>query len=103
MIPVRIRCPGCQRTFKFTIKSSALDQREAAVSQREAELAEREKALRVREAEHESDVRLIQSCLHPDRHPEQADRYTRAWQAFDRLLASSAKPADPYIDDELPF
>ena len=51
MIPVRVRCPGCQRTFKVTIKSSALDQREAAVSQREAELVQREKTLRVREAE----------------------------------------------------
>lgn len=39
MIPVSVRCPGCRHTFKFTIKSSALDQREAAVSQREAELA----------------------------------------------------------------
>lgn len=104
MIPIRVECPGCGRKTKYTIKSSALDQREAAVARREAELAQREQRLQVREAEHKHDVRLIKSCLHPDKHPEQAERYTRAWQAFERLLAPGAKPAySDDFDDDIPF
>lgn len=102
---VKFACPKCRTVIQFDAsKIRYLQQRESELAWQEQNLREREQRLLVREAEHETDVRLIRSCLHPDRHPQQADRYTRAWQAFERLLASSAKPADnPYINDDLPF
>jgi uncharacterized protein (DUF3084 family) len=88
-------------------KSNYMRQREAELLARENQVREREQRLQVREAEHEADVRLIKSCLHPDKHPDQAERYTRAWQAFERLLASGAKPAassfDDVFNDDIPF
>jgi len=84
-----------------------LDQREAAVAARESELLRREEALRLRESEQQNDVRLIRGCLHPDRHPEQADRYNRALQAFNRLLepppAASGTEGSWDFDDNIPF
>ena len=78
--------------------------REGELQAWEQRLRDLERRLNVRKAEHESDVRLIRSCLHPDKHAEQADRYTKAWQAFDRLLASAAKPKPAEaFDDDVPF
>jgi hypothetical protein len=62
-----------------------------------------EQRLYVRKADHEKGVRLIRNCLHPDKHPEQAERCTRAWQAFERLLAPAKKPAPEAWDDDIPF
>ena len=97
-----LRCPKCRTVTKCTV--SELDQREVAITQQEAALRLREQLLSVREAEHQHDVRLIRSCLHPDKHGGDA-RYTKAWQAFDRLLESSKQSPlapDGWTDD-VPF
>lgn len=103
MQPIRVTCPHCRQLLQFT--SKRLDQREAAVSSREAELRQREQALQLREAEHQNDVRLIRGCLHPDRHPDQADRYNRALQAFNRLIERAAESTRVRFDfdDDIPF
>jgi hypothetical protein len=103
MPPIRVRCPHCRNTLQFTSKK--LDEREANVSAREAEVQRREDALRLREAEHANDVRLIRGCLHPDRHPEQADRYNRALQAFNRFLEQPTEASRVRFDfdDDIPF
>jgi hypothetical protein len=105
----RIACPHCRHEVTFDMsRSRYIQQRETEFRGRESQLQEREQRLRVREAEHESDVRLIKNCLHPDKHPDQSERYTRAWQALERLLASATKQdLDPFSDtvfnDDLPF
>lgn len=98
---VTIKCPRCQGVLRFDMRSSRyLREREGELQYRESQVAAREQALHVRESEHERDVRLIKSALHPDRHPDESERYTRAWQAFERLLASAQKAA---VDDDIPF
>jgi hypothetical protein len=105
----RITCPHCRREVGFDMgRSRYIQQRESEFRVRESALQEREQRLRVREAEHESDVRLIKNCLHPDKHPYQAERYTRAWQAFERLLASATRPEPTSpggtdFSDDIPF
>lgn len=84
-------------------KSNWIRHREAELFALENQLREREQHLKVREADHEADVRLVKSCLHPDKHPEQAERYTRAWQAFERILTSGAQPAADQFNDDIPF
>ena len=96
----RIRCPKCNTVAIYAL--TALERREAAVALRENQLREREQLLTVRESEHEKDVKLIRNCLHPDRHPDKAERYTKALLAFDRLLESSAQSASEFNDD-MPF
>jgi hypothetical protein len=87
-----VNCPRCQQGFFIDISTSPyILQREAEFRVREAQLQEREKMLRLREIERVDEVRLIKSCLHPDKHPDQAERYTKAWQAFERPLASTGK------------
>jgi hypothetical protein len=101
----KINCPNCHHDVGFDMsRSNYIRQREGEFQTRENQLRERERNLRVREDGHVADVRLIKSCLHPDKHPEQNDRYTKAWQAFERLLASAAKP-EPVaeFDDNIPF
>jgi hypothetical protein len=102
----KISCPHCLKDVGFDMsRSHYIRHREAEFRTREGQLRVREKNLRVREDEHTADVRLIKSCLHPDKHPaDQSDRYTKAWQAFERLLASAAKP-EPVdaFDDNIPF
>ena len=101
----RIKCPRCRHEVSFDMgRSNYIQQREAEFRARENNLRERERILAVRETEHTTDVRLIKSCLHPDKHPDQTDLYTKAWQAFERLLASAAKP-EPVgeYDDNIPF
>jgi hypothetical protein len=101
---VNIKCPHCQRALRFDMRNSTyLRRREAELQARESQVAEREKLLRVQESEHQHDVRVIKSALHPDRHPEESDRYTRAWQAFERLLASANTPNVPDFNDDIPF
>jgi hypothetical protein len=63
----------------------------------------REQKLHVREDEQQKDIRLIRSCLHPDKHPQESDRYAKAWQALDRLLTPVAKPDREDFDDNIPF
>jgi len=88
-------------------KSNWIRHRETELLALENQLRQREQHLKMLEAEHEADVRLIKSCLHPDKHPQQAERYTRAWQAFERLLASGTKPTansfDDMFNDDIPF
>jgi hypothetical protein len=99
----RLRCPKCRAIGTWKIDD--IDRREAAVVQLETDLREREQLLSVREAEYQNDVRLIRSCLHPDKHKDNTERYTKAWQAFDRLLESGRQP-QPAVDrwtDEIPF
>jgi uncharacterized C2H2 Zn-finger protein len=103
-----LKCPRCQNVMRFDArKSNWIRHREAELLALENQLREREQHLTVREAEREADVRLVKSCLHPDKHPEQAERYTRAWQAFERLLASGTKPIsnplDDVFNDDIPF
>jgi hypothetical protein len=101
----KINCPHCRKDVEFDMsRSHYIRQREAEFQTRESQLRVREKNLRIHEDEHTADVRLVKSCLHPDKHPEQSDRYTKAWQAFERLLASAAKP-EPVnaFDDNIPF
>jgi len=101
---LNLKCSRCQNVMRFDARNSNwLRHREAELLALESRLREWEQRLTVREAEHEADVRLLKSCLHPDKHPEQAERYTRAWQAFERLLASGTKPADDPFDDDIPF
>lgn len=89
MPAIRVLCPNCNGALHVT--SNELDQREASLSLREAELRRREEALRLREADRQEDVRLIRSCLHPDRHQDEFDRYNRALQAFHRLVPPHTK------------
>lgn len=97
-----VNCPHCHHDLAFDMsRSRYIQQREGEFRARERQLDERERLLRVREDEHKADVRLIQNCLHPDKHPDQPERYTRAWHAFERLLVSAAK-ADEF-DDNIPF
>jgi hypothetical protein len=98
----RLQCPKCRTVTKFTV--SELDRRETAIAEQEAALRQREELLSLREAEHQQDVRLIRSCLHPDKHGGDA-RYTKAWQAFDRLLDSSRQPHPAANDwtEDIPF
>jgi hypothetical protein len=101
----KINCPYCHHDVAFDMsRSRYIQQRESEFCARESQLYQREKHLRVREDEHTADVRLIKSCLHPDKHPGHTDRYTKAWQAFERLLSSAAKPepAGAFTDD-IPF
>jgi len=101
---VRITCPKCRTAIQFDArKSRFVQQRERELDALEKTLRTREQLLRVREAAYANDVRLVRSCLHPDRHPEEAGRYTRAWQAFERLHVSATKPAPEPFDDEIPF
>jgi hypothetical protein len=101
---VRITCPKCRTAIQFDArKSRFVQQRERELDALAQTLRAREQLLRVREAEYASDVRLVRSCLHPDRHPEEAGRYTRAWQAFERLHVSATKPVPEPVDDEIPF
>jgi uncharacterized C2H2 Zn-finger protein len=101
---LQLKCPRCQNVMRFDArKSNYIRQREAELLAQENQLREREQHLQVREAEHEKDVRLVKSCLYPDRHADQADRYTRAWQAFERILASGAKPDPDPFNDDIPF
>jgi hypothetical protein len=105
----QIRCPKCRTDVGFDMsRSRYILRRESEFRVRETELQAREQRLRVRETEHEGDVRLIKNCLHPDKHPDQAERYTRAWQAFERLLASATRPesvapAAADFSDDIPF
>lgn len=105
MLSIRVRCPHCKNTHTLNITSKQLDEREAAAASWEAELRRREEALRLRESEHQNDVRLIRGCLHPDRHPEQADRYNRALQAFNRLLEQPVEASRVRFDfdNDIPF
>jgi len=98
----RLKCPKCRTVTKYTFRE--LNQREAAIVEQEAALRRRENLLSVREDDHQHDVRLIRSCLHPDKHGGDA-RYTKAWQAFDRLLESSRRsaPAADGFTDDIPF
>ena len=101
----KINCPHCHHDVSFDMsRSHYIRQRAGEFRTRESQLHARERNLRVREDEHVADVRLIKSCLHPDKQPEQTDRYTKAWQAFERLLASATKP-EPVdaFDDNIPF
>jgi hypothetical protein len=100
-----IKCPHCRKDTAYDLsRTRYIQQRESEFRTREGLLHQREKLLRVREDEHTTAVRLIKSCLHPDKHPEHTDRYTKAWQAFERLLASAKKP-EPVeaFDDDIPF
>ena|SRR5258708_39339101 len=102
---VIFKCPKCQTDVRFDArKLKYVQHRESELQAWEQRLRDLERRLGVRKTEHEADVRLIRSCLHPDKHLGQADRYTRAWQAFERLLASATKPepADAF-DDDIPF
>src|SRR5882672_2507327 len=97
---VMFKCPKCQTDVRFDAsKLRYVRHRESELQAWEQRLRDLERRLAVRKAEHESDVRLIRGCLHPDKHPENADRYTRAWQAFERLLTSATKPAPEAWDD----
>lgn len=101
----KINCPHCRKDVGFDMsRSHYIRHREAEFQTRESRLRTLERNLQVREDEHTANVRLIKSCLHPDKHPEQSDRYTKAWQAFERLLASARKPepASEFTDD-IPF
>jgi hypothetical protein len=101
---VRISCPKCRTAIQFDASQSRfVQQRERELHALSQTLKAREQLLSVREAEHANDVRLVRSCLHPDRHPEEADRYTRAWQAFERLHVSAIKPTLEPFDDDIPF
>jgi hypothetical protein len=97
---VKVRCPKCRTILQFD-PGGRLERREVELRRREQELQQRDERLRVLEAEHVSTVRLIRNCLHPDRHPEQADRYTRALQAFNAML--EAPRSQSIFDDEIPF
>ena len=101
----KINCPHCRKDVAFDMsRSRYIQERESEFRKRESHLLHREKRLHMREDEHTVDVRLIKSCLHPDKHPEHTDRYTKAWQAFERLLASARKPeAANAFDDDIPF
>jgi hypothetical protein len=100
----KINCPHCRHDVPFDMsRSRYIQQRESEFRIRESQLHEREKHLRLREDEHTADVRLIKSCLHPDKHAEHGDRYTKAWQAFERLLASARKPEPDAFDENIPF
>lgn len=101
---VRITCPKCRTAIQFDARRSRFVQhRERELHALAQTLETREQLLRVREAEHANDVRLVRSCLHPDRHPEEAGRYTRAWQAFERMHVAAIKPAAESFDDDIPF
>jgi hypothetical protein len=99
----RFICKKCRTPYQFDARNlKYVRQREVELQALEQSLRDREQRLSVREAEHESGVRLIKNCLHPDKHPEQIDRYTRALQAFEQLLASARKPDDMF-DPDIPF
>jgi hypothetical protein len=98
------KCPKCRTDVRFDAsKLSYVRHRESELEAWERRLRDLERRLVARKAEHEGDVRLIRSCLHPDKHPEQSDRYTKAWQAFERLLTSATKTAPEAFDDDIPF
>jgi hypothetical protein len=98
------KCPKCQTDVRFDArKLKYVQHRESELQAWEQRLRDLERRLGVRKTEHQGDVRLIRSCLHPDKHPEQAARYTRAWQAFERLLTSATKPNTDAFDDDIPF
>jgi hypothetical protein len=101
----KINCPHCRKDVAFDMsRSRYIKERESEFRTRESQLHHRETHLRVREDKHTADVRLIKSCLHPDKHPGNADRYTKAWQAFERLLASATKPErTETFNDDIPF
>jgi hypothetical protein len=100
----RFKCPKCQSAIQIDArKLRYVQQRETELQAWEQRLRGLEQRLDVRKADHESDVRRIRSCLHPDKHPEQAERYTRAWQALERLLTPATKPAREEWDDNIPF
>lgn len=103
MLSFDVRCPHCKNKHRLNVTSKQLDEREAAVSSREAELRRLEEALQARECEHQNDVRLIRGCLHPDRHPEDPERYNRAMQAFNRLLEQPVKTSADGFTDDIPF
>jgi hypothetical protein len=97
---VRITCPKCRTAIQFDARRSRfVQQRERELDALAQTLRAREQLLRVRDAAYANDVRLVRSCLHPDRHPEEGGRYTRAWQAFERLRVPAPEP----FDDEIPF
>jgi len=101
---VVLKCPKCRTDIRFDARTLRyVQQRESELTSWEQRLRDRESRLDLREAEHEKDVRLIRGCLHPDKHPEQVDRYARAWQAFDRLLTSAARARRDEFSDDIPF
>ena len=102
---VRFQCSKCRTVTQFDARGlKYVQHRESELQAWEQRLRDLERRLSVRNAEIDSDVRLIRSCLHPDKHPEQADRYTKAWQALERLLASATKPEHvDAFDPDIPF
>jgi len=98
------KCPKCKTDVRFDArKLRYVQHRESELQAWEQRLRDAERRLSVRKTEHENDVRLIRSCLHPDKHPEHTDRYTKAWQAFERLLASATSPEPDAFDEDIPF
>jgi hypothetical protein len=98
------KCPKCQTQVQIDArKLKYVQHREGELQAWERRLQGLERGLTVRKADHERDVRQIRSCLHPHKHPEQAERYTKAWQALERLLAPATRAAPEGWDDDIPF
>jgi hypothetical protein len=103
----RVQCPSCKGKKACVTFGGvgSLSYNFPDLERRTAELDQREKALKICEADHQEAVKLIQSCLHPDKYPglgpRDRDRITKAFQAFKALL-ESAKTRDDF-DDEIPF
>ena len=98
------KCPKCKTDVRFDAgKLKYVRHRESELQAWEQRLRDLERRLAIRKAERESDVRLIRGCLHPDKY-RKAPTLHKAWQAFERLLASATKPEPAEaFDDDVPF
>jgi len=73
--------------------SAATEKAQKRLAEAAIEAEKHEKALKIARKKvtaimTQEEFKLVRSCLHPDRHPEEAARYAKAFAIFNRLLSS---------------